>query len=74
MWLSESVKNGKFVTKIFFSDNVEWSSKNMLKISADVKANKKTRNKRSSDTVSYEFININKKYLQNLKHNVKDIG
>ena len=74
MWLSESVKNGKFVTKIFFSDYVEWSSKNMLKISADVKANKKTRNKRSSDTVSYEFININKKYLQNLKHNVKDIG
>ena len=46
----------------------------MLKISADVKANKKTRNKRSSDTVSYEFIYINKKYLQNLKHNVKDIG
>ena len=25
--LSESVKKGKFVTKIFLSDNVEWSSK-----------------------------------------------
>ena len=34
--LSESVKKGKFVTKMFFSDNVEWSSKNLLKISADV--------------------------------------
>ena len=38
--LSESVKKGKFVTKIFFSHNVEWSSTNLWKMmSADVKAN-----------------------------------
>ena len=36
-----SVKKGIFVKKIFFSDNVEWSSKNLWKMtSADVKANK----------------------------------
>ena len=36
--LSESVKKGKLVEKIFFSDNVQWSSKNMWKtMSADVK-------------------------------------
>ena len=36
----ESVKKGKCVTKIFFSDNVEWSSKNLRKMmSSDVKAN-----------------------------------
>ena len=35
--LSESVKKEKFVMKIFFSDNVEWSSKNLEKmVSADV--------------------------------------
>ena len=35
--LSESIKKGKFVTKILFSD-VVWSSKNYWKmISADVK-------------------------------------
>ena len=29
-WLSESVKKGKFVTKMFFSDiNVELNSKNL---------------------------------------------
>ena len=40
--LSESIKKGKFVTKIFFSDNVEWSSKMLWKMmSADVKANTK---------------------------------
>ena len=39
--LSQSVKKGKFVTKIFFSDIVEWNSKNLWKmISAGVKANK----------------------------------
>ena len=39
--VSESVKKGKFVMKIFFSDNAEWSFKNLWKmISADVKANK----------------------------------
>ena len=38
---SKSVKKGKLGTKIFFSDNVEWSSKNLWKIkSADVKSNK----------------------------------
>ena len=42
--LSEFVEKGKFVTKIFFSDNVEWSSKNLWKmISADVKANKNNK-------------------------------
>ena len=40
-WLSESVKKGKLATKILFSDNVEWSSKNLWKIIfADVIANK----------------------------------
>ena len=35
--LSEFVKKWKFLTKIFFSDNFEWSSKNLWKmISADV--------------------------------------
>ena len=38
--VSESVKKGKFMTRISFSDNVELSSKNLWKmISADVKAN-----------------------------------
>ena len=38
--MSESVKKGKFMTRISFSDNVELSSKNLWKmISADVKAN-----------------------------------
>ena len=39
--LSESVKKKKFVTKIFFTDNIEWSSKNNR--SADVKANKNNK-------------------------------
>ena len=40
--LRESVKKGKFVMKIFFSDNVVWSSKNEWKmISADIKSNVK---------------------------------
>ena len=35
----------KFVTKIFFLDIVEWSSKNLWKmIPADVKANKNNKN------------------------------
>ena len=34
---SESVKKAKFMTKIYLSDNVEWSSKNLWKMtSADV--------------------------------------
>ena len=41
---SESVKRGKFVTKIFFSDNNELSSENLWKmISADVKADKNNK-------------------------------
>ena len=49
--LSESIKRGKFVTKIFFSDNVEWSSKNLWKmVSAGVKANK--NNKEIKDLVA----------------------
>ena len=53
--LSESIKKEKFKMKIFFSDNVEWSSKNLKKMSANVKANiaKTTRNKRS-DGFSYK--------------------
>ena len=38
--LSESVKEKKFVMKIFFSDNVKWSSKMLWKkIFTDVKIN-----------------------------------
>ena len=41
---SESVKKGKFVTKIFISDNEELSSENSWKmISADVKADKNNK-------------------------------
>ena len=68
--LSDALKKWKFVMKIFFSDNVEWSSKNLWKmISADVI--KTTRNKRSGHCI---FTNFYKKYLQNLKHNVKNFG
>ena len=50
--VSESIKKGKFVMKIFFSYNVEWSSKNLWKtISVNVKAIKTTRNKRSGGYV-----------------------
>ena len=42
--LNESVKKGKFVTEIFFSNNVEWGCKNLLKVrSADEKSNKKNK-------------------------------
>ena len=38
--LSKSIKKGQFIDKNLFSDNVEWSSKNLWKmISVDVKAN-----------------------------------
>ena len=58
--LSESVKKEKFVTKIFFSVNFEWSSKNLWKmISADVKAKKTIRNKRSGGSVLQIFIRRN---------------
>ena len=52
---SKSVKKGKFVTKVFFPDNAEWSSNNFWKMmSADSKA-KTTRNKRSSG-LSYKSL------------------
>ena len=55
--VSESVKKGKFMTKIFFSVNVEWRSKNLWKtISADVKADKTTINKRSGGSILQIFI------------------
>ena len=39
--LSESIKKGKLLTEIFFSDNVEWNSTNLWKmISANLKSNK----------------------------------
>ena len=42
--LSESIRKGKSMTKIFFSNDVEWSSKNLWQmISADVKANKNNK-------------------------------
>ena len=57
--LSESVKKGESMTKIFFSDNVEWSSKNLWKMmSADVKANIKQQEVK--DLLGY----LTKKYLQ----------
>ena len=58
--LSESVKKGKFKTKIFFSDNVELSPKNLWKmISADLKQNILQTNKKEEIriwvAVSYKF-------------------
>ena len=59
-----SVKKEKLVTKIFFSYNVEWSSKNLWKmISADVKA----KQQEIKDLVAY----LVKEYVQNLKYNIK---
>ena len=59
--LSESVKKEKLVT-IFFSDNVEWSSKTLWKnISSDVKANLKQDIKH----IEADLRNIYKKYLEN---------
>ena len=46
--------------KIFLTDNTEWSSKNLWKmISADVKAKKTIRNKRSGGSVLQIFIRRN---------------
>ena len=58
------------MTKIFFfSDNVEWSSKNLWKmVSSDVKANK---NNKKSKILWLLLTNFCKKYLQNLRYNVK---
>ena len=57
--LSESVKKGKFVTKIFFADIVEWSSKNFTKIiPADVKKlikTKRNKTKRSGGSIVQFF-------------------
>ena len=59
--LSEFVKKGKFETKIFFSDNDEWSSNNLWKImSADVKANIKQQE--IKNLVAY-LKNVYKSYL-----------
>ena len=56
-WIREIVKKGKFVTKIFFSDNVEWSSKNLWKmIFADVKANKNNTKIKDLVVASYKFL------------------
>ena len=66
--LIEFIKKRKFMTKIFFSDNVEENSKNLWKMmSADVKANMKQHE--IKDLVTYLTI-LCKKYLQNLKYNV----
>ena len=66
------LKKGKFVTRIFFSDNVELSSKNLSKmISADVKANIKQEIKGSGGCILQIF--MTSKYLQTLKYNVKKV-
>ena len=40
VWVNNPNKIGKLVTKIFFSDNVEWSSKKLWKMmSVDARAN-----------------------------------
>ena len=57
--VSESVRKGKFLAQIFFSDNnVEWSSKYLRKmIFADVKANKNNnKKKRSGGSILQIFI------------------
>ena len=54
--LSDSVKKGKFVKKIFLSDNAEWSFKNLWKvIPVKVKANKNNKIK-DLVAVSYKFL------------------
>ena len=55
--LSESIKKGKFMTKIFFPDNVEWSSKNQWKmISADIKSNIKQKEIKDLVTASHKLL------------------
>ena len=54
--LRESVKLGKFVSKIFFPD-VVWSSKNEWKmISADIKFNIKQREIKDVVTASHKLL------------------
>ena len=56
------------MTKIFFSDNVEWRSKNLSKvIYLDVKANVKQQEINCLVAVSYVVLQDS----QNLKYNVK---
>ena len=46
MGFSESVKKGKFVVKIFFSDNAEGSSENlwkMISVALNLNANKNNK-------------------------------
>ena len=53
--LSESVKKRKFVTKVFCTDNIEWSSKNLWKVVFDdVKA--KVQEIKDLVTVSYKYL------------------
>ena len=48
---------GNFVTKVFFSDNVESSYKNLLEmISPDVKANLKQKEIKELVVVSYNLL------------------
>ena len=56
--LSESIKKRKIRDKnIFFSDNIDWGSRNMWKMmSADVKANVKQYNKQIIEVVSVSYI------------------
>ena len=56
--LSESIKKRKIRDKnFFFSDNIEWGSRNMWKMmSADVKANVKQYNKQIIEVVSVSYI------------------
>ena len=70
VWVNP-LKKENLWRKSFFSD-VEWSSKISWKmISANVKDNKTTKNKK----IWWLYLtNFYKKYLQNLKYNVKNFG
>ena len=58
--------------KIFFLDNVEWSSKNLWNMmSANVKANI-IKQQEIEDLVAVSYIFF-KKYPQKLKYNVKSV-
>ena len=52
--LSESVKKENLWWKYFFSDNVEWISKYLCKMTSDVKAN--LNNNRSGGSILKVFI------------------
>ena len=57
MWARVSVdllkKQGKFVTKIFLADNVEWSSKNLWKMSAANDVKTSTKQQEIKDLVAH---------------------